>query len=239
MFAQEFDEFRDAAFFIGAEVKMDVPAEVIFAEGEVEFGAGVDDVVECVEAEGFGFAKLAFEVGVFDAAAEDPHGVNEGEAGKVEPGDPEVPNLLGWICTDEFERDVADEEDIWKFADAFVAGEGEEFRFKAALFEKDAEKVDAGERGGVTMDLANLFEGIGVGEENAFYFAKAGDGDAVENVVLVVEKDFGDAEQSGVELAGAEELGEFGGGDKLDFIFEAARERDCVEVRDRADPIRR
>ena len=60
---------------------MDVPAEVIFAKFEVVLGAGVDDVIEGVQAEGFGFAELAFEVGVFDAAAEDPDCVHEGEVG--------------------------------------------------------------------------------------------------------------------------------------------------------------
>ena len=74
---------------------MDVPAEVIFAEGEIEFGAGVNDVVESVQAEGFGFAELAFKVAVFDAVAEGPDGIDEGKSGEFEPGGAEVQDLMG------------------------------------------------------------------------------------------------------------------------------------------------
>jgi len=37
-----------------------------------------------------------------------------------------------------------------------------------------------------------------VGEQHALYFAKRGDGDAIENIILVSEEDLDDADERGV-----------------------------------------
>jgi hypothetical protein len=116
-----------------------------------------------------------------------------------------------------------------------VAGEWEEFGFEATLGEEDAQEVYAGERGGVAVDGFDLVERFLVGEENAFDFAKARDGDAVQNVVTIVEEDFGDTEERRVKFVGREHLAEFGRNDKLDFVFEAACQRDGIQVRNGAD----
>ena len=80
VFAQEFDEFREAAFFVGAEVIVDVPAEVILAEILGVFGAVADDVVEGVQAELARFGQLTAQGGVFLPAPQCPDGVDKGQA---------------------------------------------------------------------------------------------------------------------------------------------------------------
>src|SRR5207248_8539512 len=53
VFSQKLNELLDPTLFLGAEVVVDVPAEIIFAELVIVFGAAADDVVEGVEAEVF------------------------------------------------------------------------------------------------------------------------------------------------------------------------------------------
>ena len=74
-----------------------------------------------------------------------------------------------------------------------------------------------------------------MGEHNAFHFAEGGDGGAIEDVVAIVEEDFGDADERGVEFIALQHFGEFGGRGENDFVLESARERDGVEIADGAD----
>lgn len=59
VFAHEFDEFCDAALFVGAEVIVDVPAEIIFPEIFGVFGAVADEMVEGIETKLSCFSQLA------------------------------------------------------------------------------------------------------------------------------------------------------------------------------------
>src|SRR3954466_15897360 len=117
-------------------MKMDVPAEVIFAEFQIEFGARVDDVIEGVEAEGFGFAELAFEVGIFDAATQSPDGVDKGKARKFKPGRAEIPDFVIGRSTKEIYGGVANEKDVGEVGGGFVAGKRDEFRIQIAFGEE-------------------------------------------------------------------------------------------------------
>ena len=118
-------------------MKMNVPAEVIFAEGQIVFRARVDDVIEGVESEGFGFAELGLKFGIFDAAAKSPDGVNERELCEFEPGGAKVEDFVLWIGSEEIDSGVADEKDVVEVVSLFVAGKWDEFGIKAAFGEEN------------------------------------------------------------------------------------------------------
>jgi hypothetical protein len=68
VFLKEFTEPGDAAFFVLAEMKMDVPLKVIAPEILIELGAGLDNVVEHFEAKLPGLLEFAAEFAIFNAA---------------------------------------------------------------------------------------------------------------------------------------------------------------------------
>src|SRR4051812_11060182 len=94
MFSEEIDEAGEAAFFVGAEVVVNVPSEVVAAEGVIVVVARVNNVIEGVEAEVAGFAKLAAQVSGVDPPAKRPDGIDERKVGQLEPGRAEVPDLV-------------------------------------------------------------------------------------------------------------------------------------------------
>ena len=122
--AQEFDELRQAALFVGAEVVVDVPAQVVFAEVVVVFGAGADDGIERVQTEVARLAEEAPQRGILDAAAQSPDGINEGQPGHLEPGGAEVPDLVLMRGQGKIQRRVADEHGVVRERGIIVAGEG-------------------------------------------------------------------------------------------------------------------
>ncbi len=58
MFTEEFDKLSQSPFLVGAQMVMDVPAQVVLAKIEIVFGSGANDGVERIEAKIFSFAKL-------------------------------------------------------------------------------------------------------------------------------------------------------------------------------------
>ena len=58
-------------------------------------------------------------------------------------------------------------------------------------------------------------------EKNTVNFAERRDGDAIQDVVTVVEQNFGDADERSVEFTTAEQFGEFDRRGKNDLVFNA------------------
>ena len=58
MLAEEFHELCQAALLVGAQVIMNVPAEIIFAEVVIVFRAIADDMIEGVQPKTFCFPKV-------------------------------------------------------------------------------------------------------------------------------------------------------------------------------------
>src|SRR5439155_11186214 len=56
--AQQFHELRQSPLFVGPEVVVDMPAQIILAEIVIVFRAAADDGIERVEAETLRFAQL-------------------------------------------------------------------------------------------------------------------------------------------------------------------------------------
>src|SRR5213076_276467 len=94
LLTEQFHEFREAALFVRAEVIVNVPAEVIFAEFVVVFGTAADDGIERVQAEVFGFAQLTTQAAVLDSSTQRPDGINERQFGQVIPGRAQVPDFV-------------------------------------------------------------------------------------------------------------------------------------------------
>ena len=76
-------------------------------------------------------------------------------------------------------------------------------------------------------------------QQHAEDLAERRDGDAVENVVTVIEQNLGDADERGVQLVAAEQFGEARGRGEDNLVLNAARERDGIEIFHRADSERR
>src|SRR2546430_7898824 len=94
MLAEQFHEFRQAALFVRAEVVVNVPAKVIFAEFVVVFATAADDGIERVQAEASRFAQLAAQSAVVHATAQGPDGINERQLRQVKPGRAQVPDFV-------------------------------------------------------------------------------------------------------------------------------------------------
>src|SRR5579859_2069317 len=92
--AEQFDELRQPAFFIRAEVVVDEPTEVILAELEIVFRAAADDAVERIEPEVARLAELPPKLAVLDAAAQCPHGVNKRMIRQLQPRRTKVDDLV-------------------------------------------------------------------------------------------------------------------------------------------------
>src|SRR5215207_1314435 len=88
--AEQFDKLREAALFIGTEVVMNVPAQVVLAELEIELRSVRDAVVQRLQTERLGFTQNAPKVRRFDASAQRPHRINKRQFGEFRPGGPEV-----------------------------------------------------------------------------------------------------------------------------------------------------
>src|SRR5258708_19005798 len=72
-------------------------------------------------------------------------------------------------------------------------------------------------------------------QEYAVNLAERCDGDAVQDVVAVVEQNLGDADERGVEFIAPEHFSQFGGRGEDDLALDAARERHGVKKINRAD----
>ena len=71
-------------------------------------------------------------------------------------------------------------------------------------------------------------------QKNAVNLTERRDGDAVEDVVTVVEQHLGDADQRGVEFVAAEQFGQLGWRGEKKFARQVARQRRGVQKRHRA-----
>lgn len=110
MFAEQFDELRQPAFFIRAEVVVDDPAEVVLAEVVIVFLPLADDGIQLAQARGFSLAQLPAQCGADVPAAQRPHGIDKRQLRQLEPRRAEIPNLVRMRLADEVERRVADEQ---------------------------------------------------------------------------------------------------------------------------------
>src|ERR1051325_4520992 len=92
MFAQQPDEFGQTALFIGAQVVVNVPAQVILAV--IVIGAAADDGIERVQAETLRLAQLPAESAVVPSAAQRPDRIHKRQPGQLVPGRPQVPHFV-------------------------------------------------------------------------------------------------------------------------------------------------
>ena len=74
-----------------------------------------------------------------------------------------------------------------------------------------------------------------MGEQDAVHLSERGNGDAVEDVVAVIEEHLGDADEGGVQFIAPEHGGEAGGGGEDNLVFNAISERRGVQVVNGAD----
>ena len=64
--------------------------------------------------------------------------------------------------------------------------------------------------------------------ENAFHFTQRRDGDAIQDIIAIVEQDFRHAHQRRVQLIALQLLRELRGRHEEDLLFQAARQRHGV-----------
>ena len=77
--------------------------------------------------------------------------------------------------------------------------------------------------------------GLRCASSDALDLAQGGNGNAVQDVVAVVEEHLDHADQRGIQFVALEHLRQPGGRGVDDFLLQPARERDGVEVADRPD----
>ncbi len=94
VFAKQFDKFCQAALFVGSEVIVNVPAEVILAEIVGVLGPGADDGIQRIESEVAGLAERPPERCVLHAPAQCPHRIHKRKIRQLRPGRAEVPDLM-------------------------------------------------------------------------------------------------------------------------------------------------
>src|SRR6266536_869613 len=72
-------------------------------------------------------------------------------------------------------------------------------------------------------------------EKDAFHFPKRRHGDAVQDVVAIIEQDLSNADQGGVKFVPLQQFRQSRRRHKDYLLLEATRQGDRVEVGDRAD----
>ena len=85
------------------------------------------------------------------------------------------------------------------------------------------------------MDSARQFDRAAMSQENTLDFATGRHGDAVQDIVTVVEEDFGDTDETGVDFPGAKFPGKDRRWTKGDVLLEPPGERRRIEIRNRSD----
>src|SRR2546427_12166660 len=93
--AQQFHELDQPALFVGAQMVMNVPAEVILAKVIIVFGPFADDVVERFKPEVLRVAEPPAQGVVLDSPPQRPDRVNERQTRQLHPGGSPVPYLMG------------------------------------------------------------------------------------------------------------------------------------------------
>src|SRR5216684_1868471 len=94
MLTQQLGKTSQAAFFIGPEVVVNVPAQIIIPKIVIIVGARPNDVIESIHSEIAGFAQLAAQSGIFDTAPQGPDCINKGQRGHFIPGSAEIPDVV-------------------------------------------------------------------------------------------------------------------------------------------------
>src|SRR5438067_1873452 len=112
MFSEQFDKFCQTALFIGAEVVMDVPTQIILSKFVIVFGACANDGLECILAEIARFTELTAQRGILDSPAKGPHCIDEGQLGHLIPRCAEVPDLMLMSSQNEIERGIANQQGV-------------------------------------------------------------------------------------------------------------------------------
>src|SRR4051812_19496879 len=85
------------------------------------------------------------------------------------------------------------------------------------------------------MNNVYLLERFFVSQKNAVNLTETGNGNTVQNIVGVVEQNLDNADKGGIEFVFAKHLSELAGRHKLNFILQAASERNGIEIGNRAD----
>src|ERR1019366_2077212 len=199
VFAEQFAEAGDGTLLVLAEVKVDVPLKIIAPEILVKFLARFNDALQRFHAELLRLLQFTAQFPVFDSAPQRPYGINKRQLRHFQPGQAKVENFVRVRGALKFNRPVADEQDEIFFGRGGVIFQRLELRFQSTLGQQDFQQVHAGERGGVAENFPRLGQRFFVREQHAVNFAERGDGDAVEDVIAVVEQDFGEADERGVE----------------------------------------
>src|ERR1051325_439593 len=70
MFAQQFDKFIQATFFVGAQMIMNVPAQIILAKVSGILGAALNDVIERIQAKALSFVQISTQGEIAYAATQ-------------------------------------------------------------------------------------------------------------------------------------------------------------------------
>ena len=81
MFPEQPHKFSHAAFLIGSEMVVDMPAEVIAPELPVVFGSVLNQVIECIETKILSFAQDASELFRFFISLD--CGIDGGDKGQL------------------------------------------------------------------------------------------------------------------------------------------------------------
>src|SRR5258707_12184235 len=96
------------------------------------------------------------------------------------------------------ERVVTNQEDEVRQLFRLVAWQWNESRFEPALCQEHPQEIYARERFGIAINFGRVSDRFAMCEENAFDFTQAGDGDSIEHIVTIVEKNFRNAHECGV-----------------------------------------
>src|SRR6266850_2533562 len=110
MLVQQFAELCQPTLFVGPEMKMDMPAQVILSERVIIFRPLTDDMVERVEAKILCVAQVPSKRLVFDAPAERPDRIDKRKPRQLHPRRAEVPDFVPVRGPQKIERGIADEE---------------------------------------------------------------------------------------------------------------------------------
>ena len=135
----------------------------------------------------------------------------------------------------EIQRRVADEQDKILFPGCRVAFQRLELRLQAALRQQHLQQQHTCQRSGVAENFARLFQWLAVREENTAHFAQGRHGDAVQNIIAVVQQRFDHADEGGIKFIAAQHLGQLGRRGVTDLVFEPPRQRHGIERLHRAD----
>ena len=109
MFAQEFNKFCQTAFFVVAQMILNVPRKIILPKIAIKLRSRRDNIIQCIESKTFFFLLFDAEADVINSASQRPDRIDKRKLRQIKPRFAQIPNRVFMRRAEKINRRIADE----------------------------------------------------------------------------------------------------------------------------------